>query len=104
MARFVQDPETLELIPYDQWCQRRYANSVPHYYIMGDIEPYQSMITGELIKSRSAHREHLRFHGKEEVGNDRSTYNKILEGRNDLSSLPGGRKEEIFKAFKAAKG
>lgn len=42
--------------------------------IMPDIQPYRSMITGELIESRSKHREHLARHGYEEVGNDSSLF------------------------------
>lgn len=38
--------------------------------VYGDIQPYRSMITGEQISSRSAHREHLRMHGCIEVGNE----------------------------------
>ena len=38
--------------------------------VMGDIEPYQSMIDGSLITSRSKHREHLRQHGCQEIGNE----------------------------------
>jgi hypothetical protein len=37
---------------------------------MPDIKPYQSMVTGEMINSRSRHREHLREHGLLEVGNE----------------------------------
>lgn len=40
-------------------------------YIMPDIQPYQSMVTGEMITSRSRHREHLREHNCIEVGNER---------------------------------
>lgn len=42
--------------------------------VMPDIEPYQSMIDGTMITSRSQHREHLARHGYEEVGNDSSLY------------------------------
>ncbi len=38
--------------------------------IQTDIEPYQSMITGEMITSRSHHREHLKQHGAEETGDN----------------------------------
>lgn len=38
--------------------------------IMPDIKPYQSMRTGEMISSRSKHREHIRQHGLIEVGNE----------------------------------
>lgn len=41
------------------------------YTVMGDIAPYQSVIDGTLITSRSRHREHLRAHGCIEVGNER---------------------------------
>ena len=40
--------------------------------VMGDIQPYQSMIDGSWITSRSRHREHLRAAGCIEVGNDTS--------------------------------
>lgn len=36
--------------------------------VIGDIQPYQSQITGEMITSRSQHREHLKLHGCVEVG------------------------------------
>ena len=38
--------------------------------IMPDIQPYQSMVDGSIITSRSRHREHLRQHRCVEVGND----------------------------------
>lgn len=40
--------------------------------IMRDIDPYQSMINGQMITSRSHHRAHLRDNGYVEVGNDTS--------------------------------
>jgi len=42
-------------------------------YVMSDIKEYPSIITGEMITSRSHHREHLRMHGCVEVGNDIQT-------------------------------
>ena len=50
--------------------------------VMGDLKPYQSMIDGSWITSRSQHREHLRAHGCVEVGNDSS-----------LSRRPGALRE-----------
>ena len=38
--------------------------------IIEDIAPYHSMVTGELITSRSKHREHLKIHEVQEVGNE----------------------------------
>ena len=46
------------------------------HLIMPDIQPYISMIDGREITSRSRHREHLRAHGCEEIGNDSSLYQK----------------------------
>lgn len=45
-------------------------------HIMGDIKPYQSMIDGSWITSRSKHREHLRAHDCVEIGNDSSLHRK----------------------------
>jgi len=39
-------------------------------FVMPDIAPYQSMIDGSLISSRSRHREHLRDNGCIEIGNE----------------------------------
>ncbi len=39
-------------------------------HVIADIAPYRSMITGERIRGRAHHREHLRQHGCEEVGNE----------------------------------
>lgn len=43
----------------------------PRVYIQGDIQPYRSMVTGEVIQSRSTHRDHLKAHGKIELGNEK---------------------------------
>lgn len=42
----------------------------PRVHVVGEIQPYQSMVTGETITSRSQHRDHLKRHGKVEIGND----------------------------------
>jgi putative FmdB family regulatory protein len=39
-------------------------------HVVPDIEPYKSMVTGERIRGRSHHREHLREHGLAEIGNE----------------------------------
>ena len=39
--------------------------------IMGDIQPYKSMIDGSMITSRSHHRKHLKDHNCIEVGNEK---------------------------------
>lgn len=40
-------------------------------YVIPDISPYRSTITGETIGSRSIHRAHLKQHGCIEVGNEK---------------------------------
>ncbi len=62
------------------WCNERQTfvskdeyysgetNNAP--YIQGDIQPYQSMVNGEMITSRSQHREHLKQHNCFEIGNE----------------------------------
>lgn len=39
-------------------------------YVMSDLAEYRSVVTREMITSRSQHREHLRAHGCIEVGNE----------------------------------
>lgn len=40
------------------------------YYVMGDIQPYKSQLTGEMVESRSRHRALLKAHNCIEVGNE----------------------------------
>ncbi len=48
------------------------SNKITGPEVIRDINPYRSMVTGEMITSRSKHRDHLRAHGVVEVGNDTS--------------------------------
>ena len=66
--------------------------------IMPEIEPYRSMITGELITSRAKHREHLRRHGMVELGND-SSLKATYKGMPDTS--PQRRKELLIAQVNA---
>jgi hypothetical protein len=63
------------------------------YMVMGDIQPYKSMIDGSVITSRSVHRSHLRQHGCVEVGNDSSVRNP----KPQPLKPPSGLKEEIIR-------
>ena len=47
--------------------------------VVRDIGPYKSMIDGSIIEGRKQHRDHLRAHGCEEVGNDTSHMNRQRE-------------------------
>lgn len=64
---WVQCPKTLKLIPKEEYQPRESAG----FFVVGDIQPYKSMITGETIQGRRQHREHLRQHGCIEVGNEK---------------------------------
>lgn len=78
--------------------------------VMDDIEPYQSMITGEWITSRSEHRAHLLQHRCVEVGNDAMKVAEQQAKRGIPQVAPQARKELIRaqvdamrqKEFKAA--
>ena len=62
--------------------------------VIGDIKPYKSMKTGEMITSRSKHREHLKKHGLQELGNEPLKYiDRPYTGIPDVN--PQGRKELI---------
>ena len=63
--------------------------------VMGDIQPYKSMVTGEMIQSRSAHREHLKAHQLVEVGNE----TKYLKPK--PKELPPGLKQRIIEIANA---
>lgn len=41
------------------------------HQVMSDISPYTSVLTGEVIGGRKQHRDHLKAHGKIEVGNEK---------------------------------
>ena len=62
--------------------------------VMDDIEPYRSMADGTMITSRSKHREHLRQHDCQELGNEPVKYAaQPYEGIPDVN--PQRRKELI---------
>jgi len=67
---WVQCRKTGKFIPKEEY----YSNNDAHY-VMTDLKPYKSMITGEIIQGRAQHRAHLRQHGCIEVGNEKITPN-----------------------------
>lgn len=77
-----------ELIPKD-----RYDGPVKSgLQIIPDIKPYQSVITGEEISSRSKHRAHLKRYDMVEIGNERIPPKKMPD-------VPG-LKNDILKAMR----
>ena len=62
--------------------------------VMDDIEPYRSMADGTMIMGRAQHREHLRQHNCQELGNEPLKYAaQPYEGIPDVN--PQRRKELI---------
>lgn len=55
------------LVPKDEYYE---AVQPAGPFVVGDIQPYKSMQTGEMITSRSHHRAHLKQHGLIEIGNE----------------------------------
>ena len=92
-TRYIQDPDTGKLIPFDEYYSEPVAPMV-----MPDIEPYQSMADGTIIASRSQHRAHLKRHNCIEIGNETSYLLKEPK-RPDVD--PKGRKELIIAQIQA---
>lgn len=90
-TRYIQDPVTLELVNADDYV----APTVNAPMVMGDIQPYTSMIDGSTISSRSVHRAHLRQHQCIEIGNE----TKYLKSK--PMTPPPGLKERIIQAVNA---
>lgn len=63
------------------------------YHVVGDIDPYRSMVDGSIITSRSRHREHLKDHGVVEVGNDSLVKNPVYRGQRP----PPGLKDLLIR-------
>ncbi|MDO8707021.1 MAG: hypothetical protein Q7J84_19000 [Sulfuricaulis sp.] len=57
-------------------------------------QPYKSMITGEMITSRSKHKEHLRRHGYQEIGNDPG----LTKQRKSFPEAAPQRRKELLVA------
>ena len=68
-------------------CMPASASSLPCPQIMRDIEPYKSMITGEMITSRSVHRTHLRDHRCIEIGNEKQVSKPIIPKNDNRKRL-----------------
>lgn len=72
--RWIQDPVTHKLIPAEEYGGPSTSKTA---YVSPDIQPYRSQITGEIISSRSQHREHLKRHNCFEIGNETKAFMDI---------------------------
>jgi putative FmdB family regulatory protein len=72
-------------------------------YVAADMSPYRSMITGEMITSRSQHRAHLKAHNCIEIGNE----TKYLKPKEKIDLAPESkkaRKQKIIEQVNQLKG
>ena len=67
------------------------------HFIMGDLNPYQAMATGELIEGRRQHREYLKANQLIEVGNESSA----LLGLRPQRKADPQRKQQIAAILRA---
>lgn len=86
-GRFIWDEVEKRMVPESEYIPPPEVNAPA---IMGDIQPYKSMIDGSMIASRSTHREHLRQHGCIEIGNEKVTPKPI--------EPPKGLRDDIARA------
>lgn len=90
---FVWDPVTRSMVSKEEYYQNMEVNAP---MVMADIQPYQSMVTGEMITSRSHHRAHLKQHQMVEIGNE----TKYLQNTRKQES-PAGLKQRIAEIANA---
>lgn len=74
-------------------CGKTMTRAVVAPMVAADIQPYQSMVTGEMITSRSQHRAHLKQHKMIEVGNETAH----IKPKGPIKPPPG-LKETIVQA------
>lgn len=96
MARttYIQDPVTNKLIPKNEYYLSVDVNAP---MIMGDIQPYKSMVTGEMIMGRAQHKAHLKQHRLIEIGNE----TKYLKNTHkEMSDMKQHIAREVYNRLK----
>lgn len=88
-SRWIQGPDGV-LYEADKY-PKFDKNGAP--MVIPDIEPYQSMIDGSMITSRSRHKEHLKRHDCFEVGNDSSLWKE----KGPLPDVNPEKRKELIK-------
>jgi hypothetical protein len=68
---FVYCKEKGELIPKEEYYGSSEVNAP---FVMNDIQPYKNMVDGQMITSRSTHREFLRANRLVEIGTETKTH------------------------------
>jgi putative FmdB family regulatory protein len=89
-------------IPECNECGGEVQRIVSAPFVAADMSPYKSMITGEMISSRSQHRAHLKAHNCIEIGNE----TKYLKQKEKIDLTPESkkaRKQKIIDQVNALK-
>jgi hypothetical protein len=89
-------------IPDCLHCGGEMSRVISAPYVAADMSPYRSMITGEMISSRSQHRDHLKAHNCIEIGNE----TKYLKPKEKIDLTPESkkaRKQKIIDQVNALK-
>jgi hypothetical protein len=53
-----------------EFVERKKDEKGQYHYVIPDIQPYRSMVDGQMVTSRSEHRRHLKANNCIEVGNE----------------------------------
>lgn len=94
---FIWDSEQQKMISKDEYYSRQ--DKTETHTVIGDIQPYKSMVTGEMIMGRSQHRKHLREHGLIEVGNE-TKHLKNEPKRQDNSALKEAIARQVYSKLR----
>jgi hypothetical protein len=90
---FIWDSARGEMVPKDEYYANQPVSSSAT--ILNDIQPYKAVATGEIITSRSHHREYLKRNNLVELGNERIKAKEIPD-------VPG-RREAIVDSLRKHK-
>ena len=89
---FVYDKEKGELVPKEEYYSVSVSNAP---FVMNDIQPYKNMVDGQMITSRSTHREFLKANRLVEIGTDVKAHTTRQAPKVDRESI----KRDIHKAM-----
>lgn len=98
MPSWIQDPDTGELIPREEYMAHKYNDKIDTHYVQGDIESFVSPIDKSVISDRGKLRRHMKQHGvtmQSDYGKD--YWEKANKRRNEImtGTHPSCKKERI---------
>lgn len=99
--RWIQDPNTGELVPENEYIPRHKALDTSAL-IMPDIDAFVSTVDGTIIHSRSNLREHNKKHGVTNISDFKETWAKAAKDRaayREGNFNSGNQREMIARAL-----